>query len=343
MSTMYKYQFIANGTDSIERDFGDLIAGGTGNPLLEGKDPDSAADFQAYVEGAEPNGLGVTIDTDAGGVKLIFKNFTEVQAMSRSTMDADDIVGLDDFINDHTAGEDGVTKTYAGGIVTFSGGTPVYDEPRISNFTIDIASRVDLNTDLNVSHNITYNVLHYANIATLVLTVTTGDNKVLTIPTANGSTGQAVTLSGITTSSETTVTFQITGTDSRGGTFGSNIVSIDVRDLDTHEYLYDDLSTTNNPATIDTATMDQQEVTGTAGQVLTVSTGAVTEGDYFIILVRAVHTITIFDTVLQQDVTNIFTKTDDVRVINTHQFDSYVVGPLRADATGESYTVTIVS
>ncbi len=94
-------------------------------------------------------------------------------------------------------------------------------------------------------------------------------------------------------------------------------------------------STTDNPATVDTSTLTS--ISATDPQ--TVQTGAAAQGDYFIILTSNTHDIsTITDTVLQQDVTSIFVKTDNVRTIGATVYDSYVIGPLNA-GVNESYVL----
>ncbi len=99
--------------------------------------------------------------------------------------------------------------------------------------------------------------------------------------------------------------------------------------------LYYGLSDSNNPATVDVSTLTL--INSTDPQ--TVSTGVTTQGDYFMILTANTHDVTrITDTVLQQDVTDLFTKTDDVRTISTVTYDSYVIGPLNADVD-ESYVL----
>ena len=91
--------------------------------------------------------------------------------------------------------------------------------------------------------------------------------------------------------------------------------------------LYYGLSSANDPATVDVSTLTL--INSTDPQ--TVSTGVATQGNYFIILTANTHDISsITDTVLQQDVTDIFTKTNDVRTISTVVYDSYVIGPLNA-------------
>ena len=235
----------------------------------------------------------------------------------------------------------GISIVYddAAGTITISATSSSYDEPRLTNLAIDIPNRVDLNTDLNVAKTITFDALHAENIqGDLTLEVTTGDNKTITTPFTNGANSKPVTLSGITTSSETTVTFRLTGTDTRGGAFNSNTVSISVRNVPDHEQFYYGLSNTNNPASIDTATMTGVEAT-TGTQI--VSTGTVSSGQYFIILTPVDHDITsIVDDVLQQEVIDIFTKTTNARQINSINYNSFVVGPLNA-INSESYTLTL--
>ena len=84
--------------------------------------------------------------------------------------------------------------------------------PALSSLTINIDSRVDLNTDLNNARTITFNASQVSDLTALTLLVTTGDNKTLTIPTSDGAQSQSVTLSGIDTSSDSTLTFQLQGT-----------------------------------------------------------------------------------------------------------------------------------
>lgn len=73
MATIYLYKYISGGVQSSELDFGQLIEDNPTNPLLVGKDPLSVDDFVAYVEGALPDGLGITIDT-LDGVKAVYQN-----------------------------------------------------------------------------------------------------------------------------------------------------------------------------------------------------------------------------------------------------------------------------
>ena len=230
---------------------------------------------------------------------------------------------------DDTTGETTITATGTGS---------TFNAPRITNFGINIASRVDENTNLNLQKTITFDAMHSANIdGDLTLEVTTGDNKTIT-SIVDGSNTKQVTLSGIDTSSAGTVAFKLSGTDTQGDSFESNTVSVEIRTLSEHEFFYYGTSGTNNPASINVSTLTSNEAT-TGTEI--VSTGAVTSGQYFIILVPTDHDIqSIVDDVLQQDVTSIFTKTTNVRQINSINYNSYVIGPLNA-ASGESYTLTL--
>ena len=227
----------------------------------------------------------------------------------------------------------------AGTVTISSTGGGVFDTPRLTDFSIDIASRVDLNTDLNVSHTVTYDLMHFNNLTSLQLVVNAGDDKTITVPTADGAQSVDIVLSGIDTSAETSVVFQLSGVDTQGTTITSNSQTVTVRTLATHEFIYHGLSATNNPATVDTTTLTSVEaVTGDT----VVSTGTVTQGQFYIILVPVDHDITaIVDDIFNQNVTDLFTSTTNVRQINSINFNSYVIGPLNADAEGENYTLTL--
>jgi len=257
----------------------------------------------------------------------------EIDAITeKTTIHNDDIVLIEDS-------EDSNNKKKVS-VSTLTGGQ-AYHAPTLQNFNIDIPSRVNLGTDLNVQKQITFDAHNSANLTSLQLLVVTGDNKVISLPISDGANSVNVTLSGIVTSSNATLTFQLSGTDLRSNTITSNTVTINIADVAAHEYIYDGLNSSNDFSTVDISGFDQQEVGSATGQTLSISTGAVTSGQYFGILTRNIHTLTIFDTVLQQDVTSIFTRTQDVRTIGGQSFDSYVIGPLNADSTGQTYNVTI--
>ena len=61
--------------------------------------------------------------------------------------------------------------------LTISSTTTTFNAPRITNFSINVPSRVDTNTDLNSAFDITFDVMHFGSIATFVLDVATGDKQ----------------------------------------------------------------------------------------------------------------------------------------------------------------------
>lgn len=96
------------------------------------------------------------------------------------------------------------------------------------------------------------------------------------------------------------------------------------------------LSQSSNTATIDVTTLTRENDPTNPD---TISTGATSSGDYFVIYVPMTHDLsTIFDTVLQQDVTSIFTALDNAQVVDTIPFKSYIVGPLNA-GVNEQYVI----
>ncbi len=104
----------------------------------------------------------------------------------------------------------------------------------------------------------------------------------------------------------------------------------------TADIIYYGLSSTNNPATIDVSTLTTENNPTNPD---TISTGATTQGDFFILLVPMDDDLSsIFSTGLSADVTNIFTATDNVRMLNSEQYKSYVLGPLNAGAN-EQYVI----
>ncbi len=100
--------------------------------------------------------------------------------------------------------------------------------------------------------------------------------------------------------------------------------------------IYTGLMDTDIPATVDLATL---VLSMDAESPHTVHSGLATAGQFFLVLIESDHEFSsITDTVLQQDVTGIFTKTSAVREIGGTDYSSYVVGPLNA-GFDESYVV----
>lgn len=104
--------------------------------------------------------------------------------------------------------------------------------------------------------------------------------------------------------------------------------------------IYYGLSDSNNPASVDVGTLTLENNPTSPD---TISTGVATAGQYFILLVPQADDISsIFDTVLQQDVTNLFTEIDNVRTISSISYKSYVIGPLNA-GVNEEYVINFGS
>lgn len=170
------------------------------------------------------------------------------------------IQNFDTSVNNVLVAGSGINITHDTGndTITISATGSSYDEPRITNFSINIPSRVDVDTDLNVQKTVNYTVLHQENIASIQLEVVSGDDKTLTNPTADGAQTENVTLSGIDTSSQGTVTFKISGIDSQGGSFSSSTIIVSVRNLADHEYIYYGSSDSNDPVGFDATTLTEQ-------------------------------------------------------------------------------------
>lgn len=128
------------------------------------------------------------------------------------------------------ASGNGAVKT-----ITIAGGGAAFAAPSVHNFSINIPSRVDLNTDLNNARTLTYSITNRQSVQSFELIVTTGDNKTLTNPTIDGTQTKNVTLSGISTASTSTLTFVLRITDTQGTTHDSNTVTVSVANAVTHE------------------------------------------------------------------------------------------------------------
>ena len=102
------------------------------------------------------------------------------------------------------------------------------------------------------------------------------------------------------------------------------------------DIIYFGLSGTNNPETVDISTLTTESDPTNPD---TISSGLATQGQFFILLVPSGDDVTsIFDTVLNQDVTSLFTKTTNIRTLNSETYNSYVIGPLNA-GFNEQYVI----
>lgn len=191
--------------------------------------------------------------------------------------------------------------------------------PSLHNFSIDIPSRVDLNTDLNVQHTLTFDVSNYSHLTSLQLIVDVGDNKTLVNPIRDGSQTQTITLSGISTASSGSVTFQLSGVHP-GGTATSNIVTINIADLQTHEFAYYGSRPTDDFSSVDTGLLSSADVSN-SGTVYTISQ-QVPNGSFLGILSPTDRDPTsIIETTLSTESISDFTATLSVRTINSVSYN----------------------
>ena len=102
----------------------------------------------------------------------------------------------------------------------------------------------------------------------------------------------------------------------------------------TTESFYHGLSSANDPSTVDLGTLGTEEVDTGSGQQYTFTLGPTTAGQYVILLVPADHDITaLVNTDSGFSVLGTYTKTNNVRVINSQNYHSYTLGPTNAGLT----------
>lgn len=162
----------------------------------------------------------------------------------------------DDAIHDNVAGEINAvvekTNPTAGDVLLIEDSADSFNKKRIKisslsaaniprpslhNFSVDIPSRVDLNTNLNIQHTITFDVSNHSQLTALTLILNPGTNQTLTVPVADGVQTQTVTFAGTDTSVPGTLTLQLSGAYA-GGTVTSNTETITVANLQTQEQGY---------------------------------------------------------------------------------------------------------
>jgi hypothetical protein len=211
-----------------------------------------------------------------------------------------------------------------------------YHAPSITAFAVSGQSTsVSANTTLSGSKTFTYTLDNAASVSG-TMTINQAGSPLSTNVSAD-QTSIELTINTVVVSAGQSVTFQLTGSDIRQSSFSRNFVISAPQD---HEILYYGRSSSNNPAAVDLSGFTRSDITG-SGQDITVSTGTTSQGDFFMIFVPTAEDLsTITDTALGTDVTSIFTRTADVRTINSENYTSYVVGPLNS-GFNESYTVRI--
>lgn len=101
--------------------------------------------------------------------------------------------------------------------------------------------------------------------------------------------------------------------------------------------IYYGLSTISDTTAIDLLTLTREDNPTNPD---TVSSGAATAGQYFVIYTPMSHDFSsITDTVLNEPVTDLFTTRDNAQTVDTISFKSYIIGPLTA-GFDESYIVS---
>lgn len=217
----------------------------------------------------------------------------------------------------------------------------VFQAPSITAFSIvGQSTSVTGGLQLTGSKTFSYTVTNPSNVSgNLTLQQTNPGESAQTLASnidpAASSTVQ--TINTVTINAGESLVFTLSGTDTQSNNFNRTFT---IRAPNDHEFLYAGRSSTNNPDTVDISGFNSHEITG-SGQDITVTTGTTAQNDHFIILVPTSEDLsTITDTVLNTDVTIIFTRTQDVRQINSVNYTSYVIGPFDA-GVDENYVVRI--
>lgn len=191
------------------------------------------------------------------------------------------------------------------------------NEIELTGFSMNIASRVDVGTNLNIQRTVTYTVSGASSITSVSLQLNGTDIVGLTVPTNDGVQTENVTLSGVDTSSATTLRFRVQANDLDN----SNAQLVEVRNLPQSETIYYGVSATNNAVTIDPSTLTSVEAVS----------GTVFNADFDtpnthwdIILVPNNLSIDIVERTFNAPITTDFTKVDDARTISGQLYDTYV-------------------
>ena len=186
----------------------------------------------------------------------------------------------------------------------------------LENFSLNLPSRVDLNTDLG-SRTVTYTVTNANQITALQLQIDGTDFVALSNPSSDGVQTESVDLSSVDTTTSRTIVFRLRADD----TFNSNTQSLLIRDPVQAEAVYYGTSDSDNDDTIDVSTLTRRDVAVTESFNADFSLPA---SHYAIILVPNNYMFSAIERTFNQDITNDFTATDDVRVISGQTYDSYV-------------------
>lgn len=209
--------------------------------------------------------------------------------------------------------------------------TPTPDLAAITRFSaVGQPQSVLAGTQLTGSLTFSYHVQHPEDIDG-TLTISQNGTALVTNVSPTESTVQ-VTVTDQTLADNQTATFTLSGTTNEGATVSRDFV---IRAHAPAESLYYGLSDSNNPAAVDVASFTTHEanINNTV-----ISTGTTTAGQYFILLVPNNEDLDQIIDGLGNNVTDIFTRTPDVRTINSVLYTSYVIGALNAGGS-EDYTL----
>ena len=211
----------------------------------------------------------------------------------------------------------------------------LFQAPAFTAFSVDIPQHPVAGSQFSGSKTFTWTVTNQGNISGNLTIKQEAANLSTSVDPAAGTI--SLTINTFALNAAETQTFTISGTDTQTNAFNLTYV-VTARAAD--EFLYYGLSTSNNPASIDTTSLTSTRITG-SGQQITASIGPTSSGDFIIILAPGDNDLgQIINTVLNVDVINTFTKTNDVRTINGQLYNSYVIGPTVAGAT-QSYRFVI--
>lgn len=200
--------------------------------------------------------------------------------------------------------------------------------PVFTSFTVSINQNVADGTTLSGTQTFTWTVTNTNNISgNLTIADDGGNLSTSIVPTSSP---QDLTITTQTLNAGETATFTISGTDTNANPFSRNYV---VTAAAESEFLYWDLSDSNNPASIVVANMESAAITG-SGQTIPASIGPTTLNDYIIILAPSDNDLSqIINTALNVNVISTYTKTTNVRQIGGQNYNSYVFGPVNAGFT----------
>lgn len=221
-------------------------------------------------------------------------------------------------------------------------------QSHIHNFAVPtLPTRIESDQNLISTYVASYEITNHNLLTDLELRIVGDGNtvtKTVALPTAEGSNTFNITITSgdwttLTQGSPTAITFQLVGTDEGGNTVPSNIIVVAINDLDADDFYYHGRSPSNNPGTIDVATIGNTEVQ--PGQhVFQFSIGPANENDFVILLYPNSKPVTsIQNTQSQNEVIQEFILSEDVRQLNSVDYSARVLGPLVNGFTA-TYQVT---